>query len=281
MKSIKEIWEETAAKLTGIHEPREAKGVAKILLEDVFGVNQTDFLLNEQKQINEGELHEYVSRLLKYEPIQYVTGVAHFYGRKFKVEKGVLIPRPETEELVRLIIDQNELDKPKVLDVGIGSGCIAISLALELATKVYGIDVSKKAIELSRINSDRSESDCEFSLFNILNSDSEIGSLDILVSNPPYVPERDKTEMHRNVVEYEPGVALFVPNDDPLIFYKRIAEFGKKALKSEGKLYFEIHEEYGDELKALIEKIGYSNVCIHQDMQGKDRMLSATNSTSK
>ncbi len=280
MKSIKEIWEDTVNKLTDIYEPREAKGVAKILLEDVFGVNQTDFLLNEKKQIDTEELRNYVDKLLKHEPVQYVTGIAHFYGRKFMVEKGVLIPRPETEELVRLIIDQNEIDQPRILDVGIGSGCIAVSLSLELSTKVHGIDISEKALEMASTNSKQLRSECEFSLCNILENDPRINALDILVSNPPYIPIKDKSTMHQNVLEYEPDEALFVPNDDHLKFYSRISAFGRGALKPTGKLYFEIHEEYGEELKQLIQNAGYSNVCIHQDMQGKDRILSATNSAS-
>ncbi len=280
MKSVKKIWEETAHKLADVYEPREAKGVSKLLLEDVFGVHQMDFLMNEESKIDEKELKMYVNRLLNYEPIQYVTGAAHFYGRKFKMETGVLIPRPETEELVRLIIDQNDVNQPRILDVGIGCGCIAISLALELSATVYGIDITEKALKLAEVNSKRLGSDCEFITCDILEADPSVKELDVLVSNPPYIPNRDKSAMHQNVLDFEPEDALFVPDDDPLKFYNRISEFGKTALKSTGKLYFEIHEEYGDELKSLVKKLGYTNVCIHQDMQGKDRILSATNSTN-
>ena len=281
MKSIKEIWEEIAGKLADVYEPREARGVAKILLQDVFGIVQSDFLLDEGKKINEKELEKYVDRLLTHEPVQYVTGIAHFYGKEFKVEKGVLIPRPETEELVRLIVDQNTLGKPRVLDVGIGSGCIAISLAHELSARVYGIDISEKAVEVALINSRKLGADCEFSLCNVLETTPNIKDLDILVSNPPYVPNRDKLTMDLNVLDFEPEKALFVPDDNPLKFYRRIAEFGTDALKPAGRLYFEIHEAYAEELKFLVEETGYSEVVIYQDMQGKDRMLSAINSTSR
>ena len=275
------ILEETKRQLTKVYEEREARNIALMLLEDLFHLDKVAVLSDERIEIDEHLLQQSIDRLLKNEPVQYVTGVADFFGRKFNIRQGALIPRPETEELVELIIDQNKVNNPKILDIGTGSGCIAITLALEIQTMVYATEVSDLAFEIAKQNATQLRAHLEIIKHDILTQSLPFSDLDILVSNPPYIPEKEKAEMSKNVLEYEPGMALFVPDNDPLLFYRRIAEEGVKALKPGGKLYFEIHENYGQEIRSLLEQMEYADVSIHQDMQGKDRMISAINSTSK
>ena len=274
MVNMRQIWEETAKQLEKIYDGREARSIAYILLEDQFQVSKSDILLHEENELDLDLLANSLNRLLDFEPVQYLTGVAEFYGRKFQIGKGALIPRPETEELVELILREYKLEKPKILDVGVGSGCIAITLALETNGEVYGTDVSEKALAIASKNGEKLNADVVFISHNILEGQLPVNDLDILVSNPPYIPESDKMEMHSNVLDYEPMEALFVSNNDPLIFYRKIGEEGKRALKKGGKLYFEIHERFGSEVKNLLDNMGYQRVTIHQDMQGKDRMVS-------
>ena len=275
MKNVKQIWQETAKQLEKVYDRREAENISYLLLEDAFGISKTAILFEEEKEIDSDQLGNYIQRLLLYEPIQYVTGITDFYGRKFHIAPGALIPRPETEELVSLIIKEIEVENPRILDVGVGSGCIAITLALELNARVFGTDVSKEAIAIAEKNAHQLNANMRFYQSDILNENLPETDLDILVSNPPYIPQKEFDKMAKNVTNYEPELALFVPNDDPLIFYRRISEAGLKSLKTGGRLYFEIHEDFGEEVKAYLQNTGYSNVVIHQDMQGKDRMISA------
>lgn len=252
-----------------------------MLLEDLFGVDREEILLASTQSVDKDKLDLSIEKLLNHEPIQYVTGVAHFYGRTFRIQRGALIPRPETEELVDLIVRENRVSVPKILDVGVGSGCIAISLALALQGDVSGTDVSTDALIIASGNAANLGANVEFIRHDILNEPLAVGNLDVLVSNPPYIPESDRKDMAANVLQFEPSTALFVPNDDPLVFYKSIAKAGRHSLKSTGKLYFEIHEQFGHEVKQLLEELGYTGVRIHKDMQGKERMVSAINSTSR
>lgn len=277
MKNVKQIWQETAKQLEKVYDRREAENITYFLLEDAFGASKTAILFEEEVEVASDQLDGYIQKLLLHEPIQYVTGIADFYGRKFHIEPGALIPRPETEELVELILKENQVQNPRILDVGVGSGCIAVTLALELDTLVYGTDISKEAIGIAKKNAQQLGAKTQLYLSDILKEDLSEISLDILISNPPYIPEKEKGQMNKNVTQHEPDLALFVPDTDPLIFYKRIADLGLKSLKKEGKLYFEIHENFGIEIKAYLETVGYSEVNIHRDMQGKDRMLSALN----
>lgn len=276
MQNVKQIWQETAKRLEKVYESREAESIAYLLLEDAFGVNRTDILAEEHKIIPLNKLEDLIQRLLKNEPIQHVIGVADFYGRKFKINSGALIPRPETEELCDLIIKENKNSSLRILDVGVGSGCISVTLDLELEGSVYGIDVSDDAIELAKQNAANLKSSAIFLKSDVLKEELPERDLDILVSNPPYIPLREKVALRGNVIDYEPELALFVPDDQPLLFYKRISELGLKSLKDGGKLYFEIHERFGNEVAHFLKGIGYANVKIHRDMQGKDRMIVAT-----
>ena len=277
MKNVKQIWQETAKQLEKVYDQREAGNISYLLLEDLFDVSRASILSAEFLNVDHAKLQQSIDRLLNHEPLQYVSGVADFYGRRFRVAPGSLIPRPETEELVDLIVKENQIEKPKVLDVGVGSGCIAIALALELKGEVFGTDISEEALSIARSNADRLNVTVDLIQSNILSEHLPVNELDILVSNPPYIPQKEFEKMAKNVTDYEPKLALFVPDDDPLIFYKRIAEEGLKSLKMGGKLYFEIHERFGSEVKMNLEKAGYSGVVVHKDMQGKDRMVSAVN----
>ncbi len=281
MKSAKHIWEEITYQLKAIYDSREAQNMAYLLLEDLLCVDRTAILIGDPIKIDEQILDTSLSRLLKGEPVQYVTGVADFYGRKFKIEPGTLIPRPETEELVALILEQNTQKSPKIADVGIGSGCIAITLALEMGTHTFGLDVSQKAISIAEENARSLGASLEVLHHDILQKKLPVHNLDILVSNPPYIPLKDRKTMDRNVTDFEPELALFVPDDDPLIFYRRIAEEGRSSLVLGGQLFFEIHEAYGPPIQSLLEDLGYKKVVIHQDMQKKDRMVSAINGANK
>jgi release factor glutamine methyltransferase len=280
MHKVKQIWEETAKQLEKVYDRREAENISYLLLEDLYEISRSSILTDDSLEIDKLILHDAIGRLLNNEPIQYVTGVADFYGRKFHLQLGALIPRPETEELVDLIIRENKISKPRILDMGVGSGCIAITLAIETKGVVFGTDISEEAISIAKKNTADLGAQVDFFENDILHEELPENELDILVSNPPYIPKAEKERMRENVTRYEPDLALFVPDDDPLLFYRRIADLGLSGLKRGGKLYFEIHENFGEEVKAYLQDAGYSEVKVHQDMQGKDRIVCATNSTS-
>lgn len=261
--------------------PEEAGQQAYWLLEALFDKSRTDVMMDRPFKLTEEEaekLERSLQRLAAHEPIQYVLGQAPFYGRWFKVRPGVLIPRPETEELVHRIISRHQQNRAlKILDIGTGSGCIAISLALELAgSRVMALDVSEAALALAKENAVRLQADVQFIQADILKEvPAEAEGLDILVSNPPYVMEREAQLMQPNVLEWEPHLALFVKNDDPLLFYRRITEHATKLLKPGGSLYFEINEACGDGVAELLRQAGFTAIAILKDMQGKDRMAEA------
>lgn len=275
MVNVRKIWEETVIRLEKIYNSREAGQIAYLLMEDLFDLKRADILVQKECVIDTGLLDFSIEKLLSHEPIQYVTGMIDFYGRKFKIRPGALIPRPETEELVNLIVKENCFECPKILEIGVGSGCIAVSLALELKGAVYGTDVSVEALSIAEENSNLYDAAITFFSHDVLMEDIPLKGIDILVSNPPYIPKKDKEGMLQNVLDYEPELALFVPDEHPLVFYERIASQGRLVLNEGGKLYFEIHENYGEEVKNLLEGLGYKSVIIHQDMQGTNRMVSA------
>lgn len=267
-----------------MYEEQEAKTISKWALEHISGHSWQHMLIHEEgfSPENLQQLEEIRGRLLKGEPIQYVLEEAHFYGRIFTVRPGVLIPRRETEELVEWILTDLFPDLrhvPTILDIGTGTGCIPISLERELNKKslisyVKGVDVSEAALEIARENAEKLGAKVGLDLLDIFQADeSSYAELDVLVSNPPYVPMSDKAGMHINVLEHEPELALFVEDDDPLIFYKRIAQLGQYWLKSEGKLYFEVYAEYALQVKQMMEEEGYREVTVKKDLQGRERML--------
>lgn len=214
-------------------------------------------------------------------PLQYATGIAYFYGETFLVDKNVLIPRPETEELVYLIqkvYASNSQEDLKILDIGTGSGCIPIMLKLLFPeSTVHAIDVSAAALSVARINAKRLDAEVEWKELDFLDESKwkELDTYDIIVSNPPYIPHEETDKMGKDVVKHEPHLALFVEDDDPLIFYRKISDFAKGNLQKGGRVYLELNEFNAQSVKDLYVDCGYKNIQVHDDMQGKDRMLSA------
>lgn len=266
--------------LESIYSSRESESIAYILLEELLNYSRTQIQLNKTESIqNEqfAKVKEYIADLKENKPIQYVLGEADFYELKFKVNQHTLIPRPETEELIHAIINENKVANLNVLDIGTGSGCIPICLAKHLANaNVSSVDISAEAIQTATENAKRNEVQVRFAERDILNWEVyEWEQLDIIVSNPPYVTNAEKVKMEKNVLDFEPHTALFVSDHDPLIFYRRIAELAQDHLKKGGKLYFEINESLGKEMTELLEQKGFTNIQVRKDINGKDRMMSA------
>lgn len=258
------------------YDSNEAQNLVNWLLENHLGLRRVDmrnFL--EEKDLPKNLTADF-ERLKTGEPIQYILGHGPFYGRDFKVSPATLIPRNETEELVHLIIKENPQDELVILDIGTGTGCIPITLKLELKSPlVFGIDVSEAALNLAMENAKKLHAKVQFFRNDILNETPKVPKLDILVSNPPYIPVSEKSKMHRSVADYEPHLALFVLDEDPLIFYEVIAEKGKKLLKAGGKIYFEINEQLGSQVVEILNKLGYQNSRVIKDLNKKDRIVTA------
>jgi release factor glutamine methyltransferase len=275
--NYQELVQHWAAELTQ-YPTEEAENLVNWLLEHHLGLRRVDMMhFLDEKDLPDALKLDF-EKLKAGEPIQYILGKGPFYGREFFVNEHTLIPRNETEELVHLIIKENSQAGLKILDIGTGTGCIPISLDLEIKSpEVYGIDISEKALEVARKNGELLKSNVSFLKCDILNEMPNVRELDILVSNPPYVPEGEKSEMHRNVLDFEPELALFVPDLDPLLFYRVIGEKGKQLLKPGGKLYFEIHEKFGSGVAELLTRLGYQEVKVIKDLNGKERIASARN----
>ena len=258
----------------------EAAALARILCCEMLEQRTTDYVLDEPLDLNEeqgGRMEEILTRLLRYEPIQYIEGKARFLGRDFHVEPGVLIPRPETEELVERMLKEVPA-KARIADIGTGSGCIAVTLALEVpGAQVQAWDISEAALQVAKQNAQALQANVDFIQRDVLVWEpEEREALDIIVSNPPYVTEAERDEMEPNVLLYEPEGALFVPNNDPLRFYRRIGQLGRDLLVPGGKLYFEINRAYGEETCALLRRQGYTDVHTDKDLSGNDRFVIAT-----
>ncbi|TRO67014.1 peptide chain release factor N(5)-glutamine methyltransferase [Christiangramia sabulilitoris] len=254
-----------------------------ILTEYYLGLRRIDIAMNPEHELSEVQMTTFekaILRLKDHEPVQYIIGKTEFYGLEFYVNKNVLIPRPETEELVEWIIsdhsDHKEINrKLKILDIGTGSGCIPISLAKNIPdSEVSSYDISSEALSLARQNADLNDAEVNFHKVDILNLDRLKDNFDIIVSNPPYVRELEKQEMHKNVLKYEPALALYVANNDALIFYKKIGELAYESLREHGALYFEINQYLARETKAIIEDLGFEAE-LKKDIFGKYRMLKA------
>lgn len=258
------------------YDAQEAVNLVHWLLEHHLGLRRVDMMrFLEEKDLPE-RLLEDLERLKAGEPIQHILGKAPFYGRDFQVNSSTLIPRNETEELVHAIIKENKEEGLRILDIGTGSGCIPITLALEMnGPEVFAVDISEEALSLASKNAKGLHASITFLTCDILKQTPVLSGIDIVVSNPPYIPEREKIGMHTNVVNFEPDLALFVPNNDPIIFYREIARKSKVMLKSGGKIYFEIHEDYGGKIISLLEEMGYLEIKLRMDLNGKDRMVSA------
>lgn len=258
---------------------REAEAMIRMIFAHLKGWSPVDLIINENKPLSPfivGQVHEIARRLMNDEPIQYIVGTAYFYGMDFLVGPGVLVPRPETEELVDLVVNANKRPDLRVLDACSGSGCIAIALSRNLPfSQVTALEKSEQAADYLRRNAEALHARIEVVEDDIFNYEPAAGSLDIIVSNPPYIDTSERGGMDRNVLDYEPSEALFVPDDNPLLFYRRIAAIGCRALAPGGRIYFEINPRHADGMRALMEGLGYDDIDIVLDIHGKKRFLSA------
>jgi release factor glutamine methyltransferase len=273
--------------LSTLYDEKEIESFFYIVLESFHNKKRIDLALNPEMEMDAVQLLRWqsvLSDLKKEKPIQYILGETEFYGLPFLVNENTLIPRPETEELVEWIISNNEglrqaqsdkSAKLKILDIGTGSGCISISLAKNLPdAQVAAIDVSEKALATAYKNAEINKVEVNFILENILETEVLDEKYDIIVSNPPYVRNLEKQEIKPNVLEYEPHLALFVEDNDALLFYRKIATLAKKNLTENGKLYFEINQYLGKETVELLEEMGFKNIVLKKDIYGNDRMIS-------
>lgn len=280
MPNSKDVFSWTVDQITLDEHPDEIRSIVYLLLEKKFNITKSNIIAaSDIPDFTQGELHPIIKRINKGEPIQYIIGTQEFYGRTFKVDPSVLIPRPETEILITTVIDHlnmSIIDSPKILDIGTGSGCIPITLQLELNTKdVTGIDISEKAIATARSNNQLHNTQVNFLLADVLNDPLPDKNYDIIVSNPPYVTEREKSGMKINVLNFEPHNALFVPDNDPLLFYKVIAEKSKACLNYGGVVAVEINQLFGNDVEVIFTKNSFRFVEIINDLSGKDRIVKA------
>lgn len=287
-----EVW--LRNELQHLYDEREAANIASMVMENTTGCSRMDRLTKKEQPLNVHQLHHLtasVQRLSAHEPVQYILGEAWFHGMKLFVDNNVLIPRPETEELVEWIINDMKAAKVdvfergpaeadvtkklKILDVGTGSGCIALALKKAMPkAEVWGCDISDAALNVARRNGSELDIRVDFQGLDFLDAGQrrQLPTVDVVVSNPPYVPQHESETMRPNVVKHEPHTALFVDNNDPLIFYKALMDFGKERLYKGGSIYLEVHEDFGKEVSELFRIKGYE-VELRKDMQGKDRMI--------
>lgn len=284
--TIQLAYQKTLVQLYDIYEHKEAANIADWTIEHVTGQRKIDRILYKDLPltIQQGQtLQTFTEQLLNHKPIQYVLGEAWFCNMKLYVDENVLIPRPETEELVGWIVQEIQNSKfkiqKKILDVGTGSGCIAIALKKEVNDfEVHAIDISSGALEVAKRNATQQNVEIIFKQLDFLNINyrEQLGIFDLIISNPPYVKKSEESTMQKNVSQYEPYVALFVPDDDALKFYVAITEFAKTNLVVNGSIYVEINESLGEEVTALFKHNGFENIALKKDLQGKDRMIKAS-----
>ena len=282
--NIKEYRTQFIQQLTPIYDAGEAESFFYLILEEKKQLKRIDLALHPDLVFSEEEIGVWNAILeqLKQEiPIQYLLGKTSFYGLDFEVNAAVLIPRPETEELVEWILESQkskpESQKVKILDIGTGSGCIAISLAKNLPdATVFALDVSEEALATAKKNAENNSVNVTFIHQNILETEDLLQQFDIIVSNPPYVRNLEKEEIKKNVLENEPHLALFVADNDALVFYKKIAQLAQKNLLPNGQLYFEINQYLGKEMVDLLEKMNFKTVELRKDIYGNDRMTKAS-----
>ncbi len=283
MLTYNQAFYELKNKLQPLYDEREAAAIAHEALHHITGFDKIQRLLQKEASFTSQQQLQYenaVESLCLGVPLQYVTGSAWFMGREYYVNGAVLIPRPETEELVAWILEDNKANKQplQVLDIGTGSGCIPISLKLALPEAVITTcDISVGALEVAKKNAKHMEAEINFEQMDFLDTaqHNKLAIYDVIVSNPPYIPVNEKERIHTNVKDHEPGLALFVPSDDALVFYKAITLFGNEHLNSNGYIYCELDAGHAMDCKALFEQAGYRNVEIRKDMHGNWRMLRA------
>lgn len=287
--NLKELLVQFKEELSGIYEAQEIVAIFNLLVEHVTGFNNRQLSLKgiSTEVQDEFAMWGYLGELKTGKPVQYVIGEASFYGLMFKVNPAVLIPRPETEELVEWVIESCRVrsagdwipskDKLSIVDIGTGSGCIAVTLASKISgSRVIGLDVSSEAIEAAKMNALLNSVGITFVQGDILDSNLELSpdeKYDVIVSNPPYITPEEKEQMHQNVLDNEPHLALFVSKEKPLVFYEAIADFALRYLTLGGLLFFEINEHLGKETMQMLKDKSFINIALRKDMQGKDRMI--------
>jgi len=283
--TIQQSYKQLLFQLYEMYGDREAANIADIVIENITGFKKVDRLINKQFPLNEEQLqllNDYTNELLKHKPVQYVLNEVWFAGMKLYVDENVLIPRPETEELVEWIVKTVASRKSQVasiLDIGTGSGCIPVALKKKLlSVEVHALDISEEALTVAKRNAVTQQTEINFHLLNILDRNlwKQLPKFDIIVSNPPYVTQGEASSMQKNVLQYEPHLALFVDDEDAMKFYKAIAEFGLKHLNENGQLFFEINEMMGKQICDLLNQYRYLNIELKKDLQNKDRMIKAT-----
>ncbi|HKL96230.1 MAG TPA: peptide chain release factor N(5)-glutamine methyltransferase [Paludibacteraceae bacterium] len=267
------------SELKDFYPEGEVKAFTRLLLEKVAGWTLTDILTHDDLELSDEQtlfIHQAVERLKEHEPIQYILGETEFNGMRFWVDNRVLIPRPETEELIEWITEVCQHPNPSILDIGTGSGCIAIALANKFRkAKITGFDISLDALHAANENAELNNVLIGFFHVNILKIVHWEDSFDVIVSNPPYVLNSERAMMEENVLAHEPEIALFVTDDDPLIFYRHIGQFALQHLKKEGQLFLEINQALGKETVRLLKEIGFKTVELRKDLSGKNRMIRA------
>lgn len=268
------------SELQGLYPETEIRSFSYLIIEKVTGFSRTEIFVNKYTLFSVEQQHvieSFIEKLKKYIPIQYILGETEFFGLPFYVDESVLIPRPETEELVDWIrIENNRGGGLRILDIGTGSGCIAITLKHEFPDSVIdAFDISENALKTAKRNAVRNKLEVNFELVDILNAPDFPNNWDVIVSNPPYITEHEKDDMLPNVLNHEPHLALFVPDNDPLLFYRNIALFARQHLQHNGKLYFEINRESGKECMDLLTGLGFNDIELKKDISGNDRMVRA------
>jgi release factor glutamine methyltransferase len=260
----------------------ELQNFLYLIFQNLMELSKTDIHINPGKEIPDHimfKINEIINELKEYKPIQYILGETEFYGCDIKINENTLIPRTETEELVRWILDETDGNKCKIIDIGTGSGCIAVALAKNnISAKVFASDNSEEALKVARENAGINNTDIIFFHFNINYPETSdiLGLYDIIVSNPPYVTESEKRQMKKNVLKYEPHDALFVPDSDSLIFFRAILKFAESKLQPGGNIFFEINERFGKQMIQLLEKFNYHHIILRKDINNKDRMIKGT-----
>ena len=277
MKKVSDILPYFLNELLDFYPENELKSIMYISIDFHLGLTKSGTILQSERVLKDDEISVFINivdRLKNMEPIQYILSETKFYGLSFYTKKGILIPRPETEGLVDWIIKDNQGSEKKYLDIGTGSGCIIISLAKNLKGTFDAIDISEKSIRISEENSIKNKVNINLKKTDILCSELK-GEWDVIVSNPPYVLRSEKEVMNKNVLNWEPETALFVEDTDPLLFYEEISKKALTVLRKNGYLYFEINENFGNETIKLLEEIGFVNIELKKDINGKDRMIKA------
>jgi release factor glutamine methyltransferase len=279
MHNSKTVYEDFIRQISLSESQDEIRSMAQLVLGKFFGISRKDILIGSPFVMRPDQLdllQQTAARINTGEPVQYILGEAEFYGRTFLVNPAVLIPRPETEELVHEIWKVRAAQL-KILDIGTGSGCIPITLALEIPrAEIFATDVSPEALRVASQNARKLQANVFFIHHDILKDELPVNDLDVVVSNPPYISIREMDQMKKNVVAYEPHLALFVPDDNPLLFYEAIAARARTSLKWNGTLIVEINERFGSAVSALFASYDFKNVEIIKDMSGKDRIVRGT-----